>query len=998
MPADFLSADQKRCYGRFVGDPSPTQLARAFHLDDTARALVEKRRGDQNRLGFALQLTTVRFLGTFLHDPTQVPAVVVDYVARQLGISDVSGLGRYLDRRPTRHTHAAEIRQAYGYREFTVQPEHFQLVRWLYVRAWMSAERPSLLFDLATAWLVARKILLPGVTTLTRLINHVRDRAAARLWKRLAAALSGAQKQRLAALLVVPDGARHSHMDRLRQGPSRVSGPALVAAAERLEEVRAVGVGRVDLRSIPPARVAALARYAASAWAPTIARMSEDRRVATLLAFARTLEATALDDTLDLLVGLVTEILAQAERLWKKERLRTIKDLDRAALTLRDACWSLLDDQVGDSDVREAAFSRVARADVSSAMARVAQLARPTGDRYHQEIVDRYRRVRGFLPKVLETIRFEGTPAGRPVLRALEFLRSIEGTRRPDMSAAPLDVVPRAWKRRVVDRDGLVDRRAYTLCTVQQLHDALRRRSVFVPGSGRWGDPRTKLLRGTDWTSARMKVCQSLGLEPVANQELRSLGSRLDDAYRRAIDHLPQNTAVHIEREAGKDALVLTPLEKLDEPLSLTGLRDAVAALLPRVDLPEVLLEMHVRTGFADEFTHVSEHDARVVDLPVSLCAVLLAEACNIGLAPLVRRGVPALTRGRLTWVQQNYMRAETLTQANARLVDAHAAIPLVRAWGGGEVASADGLRFVTPLRTVSAGPNPKYFGSKRGITYYNFTSDQFTGFHGIVVPGTLRDSMFILEGLLEQQTTLRPTEIMTDTAGASDMVFGLFWLLGFQFSPRLADLGDARFWRLDRDADYGPLNHISRHRVITDRIAGNWDDMLRVAGSLTMGTVSASELIRSLLRSDRPSTLASAIGDLGRIAKTLHRLAYLDDDTYRRRILTQLNRGEARHALARALFHGRRGEVRRRYREGQEDQLSALGLVVNVLVLWNTTYMGAAIEHLKRHGTGVAPDDVARLSPLEHQNVNFLGQYSFALSDAVAQGQLRPLRDAAEE
>ena len=63
---------------------------------------------------------------------------------------------------------------------------------------------------------------------------------------------------------------------------------------------------------------------------------------------------------------------------------------------------------------------------------------------------------------------------------------------------------------------------------------------------------------------------------------------------------------------------------------------------------------MHVRTGFAHEFTHVSEHDARVDDLPVSLCAVLLAEACNIGLEPLIRREVPALTRGRLSWVQQN--------------------------------------------------------------------------------------------------------------------------------------------------------------------------------------------------------------------------------------------------------------------------------------------------------------------------------------------------------
>lgn len=298
----------------------------------------------------------------------------------------------------------------------------------------------------------------------------------------------------------------------------------------------------------------------------------------------------------------------------------------------------------------------------------------------------------------------------------------------------------------------------------------------------------------------------------------------------------------------------------------------------------------------------------------------------------------------------------------------------------------------------MNSGPNRKYFGSKRGITYYNFTSDQFTGFHGIVVPGTLRDSMFILEGLLEQQTSLRPTEVMTDTAGASDVVFGLFWILGYQFSPRLADVGGVRFWRIDPDADYGPLNGLSRNRVNTQRIAASWDDMLRVAGSLKMGTVSASELIRSLLRSDRPSTLAGAIGDLGRIAKTLYLLAYVDDETYRRRILTQLNRGEARHALARGVFHGRRGEVRRRYREGQEDQLSALGLVVNVLVLWNTIYMDAAIERLRENSAGVDVDDVSRLSPLVHQNINFLGQYSFALSEAVARGQLRPLRDPEEE
>ncbi|CAL22626.1 transposase (partial), partial [Yersinia pestis CO92] len=140
-------------------------------------------------------------------------------------------------------------------------------------------------------------------------------------------------------------------------------------------------------------------------------------------------------------------------------------------------------------------------------------------------------------------------------------------------------------------------------------------------------------------------------------------------------------------------------------------------------------------------------------------------------------------------------------------LVDYQATLSLAQQWGGGEVASADGMRFVTPVKTINAGPNRKYFGSNRGITWYNFISDQFSGFHGIVVPGTLRDSIFILEGLLEQQTGLNPQEIMTDTAGASDLIFGLFWLLGYPFSPRLADAGDAVFWRVDKNAIINPSN-----------------------------------------------------------------------------------------------------------------------------------------------------------------------------------------------
>ncbi|SFL48001.1 Tn3 transposase DDE domain-containing protein [Azotobacter beijerinckii] len=110
------------------------------------------------------------------------------------------------------------------------------------------------------------------------------------------------------------------------------------------------------------------------------------------------------------------------------------------------------------------------------------------------------------------------------------------------------------------------------------------------------------------------------------------------------------------------------------------------------------------------------------------------------------------------------------------------------------------------------------------------------------------------------------------------------------------------------------------------------------------------------------------------------------------------MNRGEGRHSLARAVFHGKRGELRQRYREGQEDQLGALGLVVNIIVLWNTLYMTAAVERLRQSGYPIQDEDVARLSPLIHGHINMLGRSSFAVPEEVVRGELRPLRNPEDD
>lgn len=968
-------------------------MAQFFHLTDEDRALIEKRRGDQNRLGFALQLTTVRYLGTFLDDLANVPGNVLKALSRQLALPGRETLRDYRQSE-IRWDHAAEIRDYFGYRDFADSSVAFRLSRWLYALCWTGTDRPGLLFERVRDWLLAHKVLLPGWSVLERFVARLRSRVESRVWRLLIAGIPDEQRCRIESLLVTPVDERNSLLDKLRRGPTVVSGPALVGALERLQAVRAIGIAWPSAGHVPPARIASLARFANAAKVTAINRLSPDRRLATLVAFLRCLEATALDDALEILDMLLHGLFEKAKKADKKARLRTLKDLDASARTLATACRTVIDLSLPEATLRTEVFARIPREEIERAIDNVRTMTRPPDDVYFQELVKRFRSVRRFLPALLTHVQFNANPAGQAVLAGYEWLRGCLAHQATNSVDAPMEAVTQPWQPYVVDPDGKFDRRAYTFCILDRIQTALRRRDIFVTPSWRYGDPRAGLLTGSEWETVRPIMCRTLGLSIQPEPVLKAMAEELDQAFRTVADRLPHNPAVRFEEGEGKTELILSPLDKLDEPATLKTLRELVGKRLPKVDLPEILLEIEAQTGFSEAFTHVTEARARSSELNISLCAVLLAEACNTGIEPLVRGDIPALRRERLLWVNQNYVRDETLTAANAKLVAAQNQIPLAHAWGGGEVASADGLRFVVPVRTIHARPNPKYFGIGRGITYYNLVSDQFTGLNAIVVPGTLRDSLVLLAVVLDQQTELRPTQITTDTGAYSDVIFGLFRLLGYRFSPRLADIGGTRFWRIDPQADYGKFNELARQRVHTHIIAQHWDDLLRLAGSLKLGRVPATGIMRTLQVGDRPTRLAQALAEFGRIEKTLHVLAYIDDETRRRSTLAQLNRGEGRHNLARMVFYGKRGELRQRYREGQEDQLGALGLVVNAIVLWNTIYMNAVLASLRQEGFPILKEDISRLSPLGFEHINVLGRYSFAIPEAVRRGELRPLRD----
>ena len=987
MPVQFLTPEQIARYGHYVGEPSTKQLARYFHLDDADLAITATWREEHTRLGFAVQLGTVRFLGNFLGDWSETPSVVLAYLTRQLHVKDAVVWQRDYLGSKTQKRHRQFIREHYGYEEFHRSQKTFALLRRLYARVWLTPERPLALFDFATTWLVQNKVLLPGATVLERMVARIINSANERLWQALA------QLLRLLALLELEEGRRISRLEWLRREERRASSRTIVSAIHRLQAIRALGVGEIDLSALPLGRIKAMARYGLLAWAQTIENLEESRRLATLLVLAQELEATVQDEVLDLFSKIIDKKFKGAEKEGVKARIKVLAQFDTAALSLRDACLFVLDDDLPDAELRHVIFSQIPREQLLEAADLVGQESVRHAPHYYNHLDSHYRSVRLFLLRFLNHMAFTGTPAGRPVLEAWQFLYRLDHERpAPDLQEAPRGVVDSAaWRAVVYLQEKLIDRRYYTFCALQQLMNGLQRGDIFVSPSNKWQDLRLQLLHGDAWRQVRPQVCAALGRMTDGEKEVTQLAHQLDQQYRRVAKRLHKNKSVTIRREGQYERIRLRRQKKVRQGARLKELRKTVYDLLPLIDLPELVLEIQSLTRFADEFTHISEDRSWTSELPISICAVLMTEACNIGIDAVVQPDVPALARERLLWVQHNYIRDETLTQANARLVAAQADLPLAQLWGGGDVASADGMRFRVPVETLNADYSWKYFGEGKGITYFTFMSDLFTEFHGIVIPGAVREALYILDGLLEQQTILEPVEVMTDTAGYTDMVFGLFWLLGYQFSPRLRDIGKTRFWRINEKARYGALNKVARHRINTNLIAENWDDLLRVAGSLKLGKLSASDLMRTLQASK--NALAKAITEVGRIAKTFYLLHYIDDASYRRRILIQLLRGEQRHRLARTVFHGRKGEVRQKYQEGQEDQLGALGLMVNVIVLWNTLYMNKALEHLKVGGMKLRDEDIRRLTPLGYDHIRLLGRYDFTLREKPEAGGLRPLR-----
>ncbi|ECM4549400.1 Tn3 family transposase [Escherichia coli] len=353
----------------------------------------------------------------------------------------------------------------------------------------------------------------------------------------------------------------------------------------------------------------------------------------------------------------------------------------------------------------------------------------------------------------------------------------------------------------------------------------------------------------------------------------------------------------------------------------------------------------------------------------------------------------PGLTYAKLSWLQAWHIRDETYSAALAELVNHQYRHAFAAHWGDGTTSSSDGQRFRAGGRGESTGHvNPKY-GSEPGRLFYTHISDQYAPFSTRVVNVGVRDSTYVLDGLLYHESDLRIEEHYTDTAGFTDHVFALMHLLGFRFAPRIRDLGETKLYVPQGVQAYPTLRPLIGGTLNIKHVRAHWDDILRLASSIKQGTVTASLMLRKLGSYPRQNGLAVALRELGRIERTLFILDWLQSVELRRRVHAGLNKGEARNSLARAVFFNRLGEIRDRSFEQQRYRASGLNLVTAAIVLWNTVYLERATQGLVEAGKPVDGELLQFLSPLGWEHINLTGDYVWRQSRRLEDGKFRPLR-----
>jgi TnpA family transposase len=792
------------------------------------------------------------------------------------------------------------------------------------------------------------------------------------------------------ALLTEKPHRQQSELSWLRESNTKISSRSFLEIMDKLDKVRSIGIGALELPPEIGARQQQMVREGLRFTAQAFQQMTVPQRTAVMTATLRDIEAGLVDAALTLFAGLIGRAYNKAKKRVEEALLEHVDETKQRLTRVADVLDAILKAHERNESI-EAAIAAVTSWDTLSADARLIRRSSRSGKvDVLSELGREHYVFKAIGHRFLAAISFQGRASAATLLDALAIIKSLaDDTRKPLPEKVPETIIERSWRPHVF-KDGRIDRQYYELAVYFGLGTALRAGDVWVTGSKLHRSIEAYLLPPASavLVPARLPVAPALTVACYLDDRAALLDRRLLEVGKKLA--AGQCAGATLER----DRLSLPKPDAKDDPEARLLAR-RLYGLMPRVRITDLLEEIDRWTGFTEMFGHVQTGRPHV-DRRAFLAA-LIAEATNIGLSRM-SEVCKVASRRTLTTISIWHMREETYRAALAQIIEALHREPAAAWFGSGQVSSSDGQHFYLGGEGETGGDVNARYGRDPIIKLYTHISDRYAPFHVKVITGTSGEAIHVLDGLVNHDSAIDILAHHTDGGGLSDHVFAVMYLLGIKFQPRMSSPNDRRLYSFEAKGRYASLTPFMGERLDRKLIEANWDDVQRVIDAFRNRVVAPSLILRKLGTTPRQGALSLAMREIGRIERSIHTLDWIEDKGLRADTNDVLNKGEARHTLARAVAFHRLGRFRDRSHERQSHRAAALNLVTACIGLFNCRYLDRAVGDLRRHGVAIDDQHLRRLSPLGWDHINLTGDYVWSDNPPYDVDGMRPLNSSEAE
>ena len=973
---DLLTDIERRA---LFGVPDAREdLARHYMLSSRDLAFVASKRGDTNRLGFAVQLALLRHPGFGFTLDGGASAPLVAFMGEQIGVA-ASAFDGYAVRQATASVHAREAEHALGLR----QPTNADLPLLIEAgaRAAWSTDRGAPIVVGITDALRALCITLPSLSVIERAGLAGRARARQRTYDALLAAVSAESAAKLDTLLIVDPQTGLTPLAWLREVANAPTPDNVRGLLDRLARVRDIGLPVAIGDMIHPDRLRQLVREGRASSAQLIGRYTPSRRRATLAAMILDHEAKLVDAALDMADRIIGGSFTRGNNRQKKSYAATTRDVGRIMRLFDRTVAALEDAQESGVDGFAAVDAAVGWDKLLRARGEARAIADLANENPLVRAADQWSRLRKFAPLLLEAIEFKAGRGSASTIAAVNTLRELNRSGRRDVPPDAPMPFRKEWRALIKDSGAKPDRRLWETGVMAHLRNEWRSGDVWVERLSNYRKFDSYMLPAAD----AAPIAADLKLPVTADEWIADRGRELDWRLKRFAHRLARGQVEGVGLKEGK--LSIAPVRS-DESADAKALAARIDALIPRVRITELLHEVARATGFPQAFLNLRTHERH--DNANALLAAILADGSNLGLSRMAEAS-QGVTPDQLVWTKSAYIAPDNYRSALARIIDAHHALPIAAVWGQGTTSSSDGQFFRSGKRGSGAGDFNAKYGVDPGFSFYTHVSDQHGPYHVTVISAATHEAPYVLDGLLHHGTGLEIDTHYSDTGGATDHVFALCRMLGFRFCPRLRDFHDRRMGCIEAPGHYPSLKPLMGTRVKVDVIREHWEEIVRLVASLKAGTVLPSAMLRKLAAYERQNQLDLALREIGRVERTLFMLDWLESPALRRRCQAGLNKSEQRHFLTQAICTFKQGRIADRTHEAQQFRASGLNLIIAAIVYWNSTYIADAVAHLRSIGEDVPDELLVHTSPVGWSHIAFSGDFLWDRAAAMPVGR-RPL------